>query len=135
MRLTFKFETTSAESGAWRRFLVRNLVFTRVYYNNGNSLPLFSIPTIWGKIDEVVRPAKGSCVLSHLSKSANWAIDNVFVRDVRAPYLRNAGLLHTRAGHRPVRGTIAIHSCLASTRSLSGRARGKRSRCYLPIEG
>lgn len=135
MKQTIIFGPAGVDLDPARAFLVRKLVFTYVYYNNGNSLPVFSIPTTRGKLDRIFRPAEDGCVSSHLSTKVNGAIDSGFVGDVRAAHLLNAGLLLAqRAGRRPDQGTFAIHvqNDLAPQRPVMGRATGKRSRNYLP---
>jgi hypothetical protein len=135
LKQTIIFGPAGVDFDTGTALLVRNLVFTCVYYNNGNSLPVFSIPTTRGKLDQIVRRAEVGCASSHLSTKVNRAIDSVFVGDVRAPHLLKAGLLlASSAGRRPVQGTFAIQvqNDLASQRPVMGRATGKRSGSYLP---
>ena len=138
MRQAFNSRPTGADSAAQSGLRVRNLVFTCVYYNNGNSLPVFSIPTIWGKVGQAVRQAEGCCLLSHLFTTVNRALDSVFFGDVRAPHLLKAGVsLARRSGRRPIQGTFSIHvqNDLASRAPVEGPAKGKCSCHYVPNEG
>ena len=71
---------------------VRRLLFTCVYYNNGNSLPFFSIPISWGYFGGG-RDTTGIHVSSPSFTAANQAIDSIFCdTDVLAPYWLEADL-------------------------------------------
>ena len=59
--------------------LVRKVLFRHVYYNNGNSLPVFSIPSCWGNFGRTRRVVV-RCISDFSSKAANGAIESVFGR-------------------------------------------------------
>jgi len=104
------FGAAGSDLGGERSLLVHNRVFTRVYYNNGNSLPVSSIPTSWGHFDQVRKPADRCCVSSFSFTTANRTIDSVFVGDVRAPHLLKAGLRFSKRGLAPeIQAAFAIH--------------------------
>lgn len=72
--------------------LVRKVRFWDVYYNNGNSLPVFSIPSSWGNFGPFWRSGTPS-ISDHSSKAANRITGSLFSgNDVCAPHLLKAGL-------------------------------------------
>jgi len=110
MRQSRFFGSPGTLSDARDGLLVRILDFSHVYYNNGNSSPFFSIPLIWGNFDQVVRPAKGSCVVSHLPTSENRAVATILFGNVHAFHWINAALLHCNgARRRHIQPAFAIH--------------------------
>src|SRR5947209_19925609 len=85
---------------------VRNLGFSRVYYNNGNSLPFFPIPFsrgYFGRGHDTTRIHASSLSFT----GANQSIDSIFCgTDVLAPYGLPAGLFFSAAGRRQAQGTF-----------------------------
>jgi len=87
----------SMDLGAERNLLVRKVLSRHVYYNDGNSLPVFSIPSSWGVFGKTweFSDRNGS---DFFSLSANRAIDGVSGENgVCARHVIKAELLHS--GH------------------------------------
>lgn len=101
----------SAGFGPERTLLVRKVLSWVVYYNNGNSLPVFSIPSCWETSARSgdLRVRNHSI---HSSRAANKAIGILFGgNDLCAPHLLQAGLcFSSRAKSEQGRWHFALHS-------------------------
>ncbi len=95
MRENHHVDTCEPHSDTENDLRVRKPVFTHVYYNNGNSLPFFSIPSIRGKYDQT-RSAALRCASQVASFGPDAAISTVFFGVTCAPPLLEAGLLFSK---------------------------------------
>jgi hypothetical protein len=96
--------------GAERNLLVRKVHFGVVYYSNGNSLPVFSIPVYWGYFGLGWKSASYR-ISGPTSRAANRSIGSLFGgNEVCAPHLLKADLsISKQAKSGQGHGLFALH--------------------------